>query len=408
MADVARPLVGPQQYQALEPQPSRPLKTWCTGTACCGTVALIAASFPFLFWCHSVKDPMVPKEANTLSLINDYLNGSKTLNFWDLPEEVPAAQIMECNYELKKPVDFVGLRWGESPAKEAPGLMYKGTKVPGLFEQVPQALRGVFWMKGNGLPEELISLQNGQWFPEDRVYVVPQSPFMLGWAAGKPNEAPFGGAAYIDQMHKLLASALPGLMVGLSFKFDECPGRPFNQPGHVCRAGTGGYDPANDFDETTGTSTGQNLTYATMQLHMFGNMSYHITPSSFTLELDDSGVQPGSKWHRGVYLSNLIMGRCECEFGASYEMVKILDENGDPIEPYFSEWTAYMGEVPVALWGQITDGELRKLLVANDFWAAGARIKEMFCATIPIDPFKWCKTDKLEPPVENMREFVRY
>lgn len=353
---------------------------------------VILGLLPVLAWCHFIKEPLVPKAVQTKPLIQKEFGGRQTFNYWNLPEQPSAELVDECNAALQKPLEFIGGRWGQVSAKDAPRLMYKCTKVPGVFEQVPEELRGIFWMRGNGLPEELASLQNGEWFPEERTYLFPQSPFMWSWALGKPGGAPFNGAAYKEYIHKLLAAITPGLLLGFSLKFDECPGRSMFMPGHVCPTGP----------------TDVNLTYATLQAHMYGNMSKHVTPNAYTLEYDSSGVVPGSLWHRGIYLRNPVLGRCACEFGVSYTLTKIIDNEGDPIEPYFSEWVEYMGEVPLALWGKITDDELKSLLESDQLLAAGKRLKELVCAVLPADPLGWCKAEEVEPSHEQQREMLRF
>lgn len=42
-------------------------------------------------------------------------------------------------------------------------MMYEATKVEGVPEKVPRELRGVYWMKGNPVPEELMVIQHAQW-----------------------------------------------------------------------------------------------------------------------------------------------------------------------------------------------------------------------------------------------------
>merc|ERR1712107_376766 len=67
---------------------------------------------------------------------------------------------------------------------------------------------------------------------------------------------------------------------------------------------------------------------------------------SFSLQEMD-GVVPGSLYKRTC---NWGVGRCQClEFG-SYNLTKILDEDGEKIEPYYSKWTEYSKDLTMFAW----------------------------------------------------------
>merc|ERR1719203_1486361 len=86
-------------------------------------------------------------------------------------------------------------------------MMYKATKVSGVFEKVPEPLRGVFWMRGNPMPDELTVLQYGSWFPDEGLYLTGVAPFSWSYPASKPKNAPYFGAAYSNSPKKGASNA---------------------------------------------------------------------------------------------------------------------------------------------------------------------------------------------------------
>merc|ERR1712019_128719 len=73
---------------------------------------------------------------------------------------------------------------------------------------------------------------------------------------------------------------------------------------------------------------------------------------TFTLEAG-KGVDDGSAWKRGIYLG---CGKSAfIEFG-SYDLVKILDHEGKPVQPYYDEFIQYIGDVPLMVWSGWEDG----------------------------------------------------
>jgi len=73
------------------------------------------------------------------------------------------------------------------------------------------------------------------------------------------------------------------------------------------------------------------------------------------------------------------MGRCACFSLGSYELVKIIDAVGRPLEPHYSEFLAYMGGVPLRFWAGFADEEAKNLTEANHFGAAWARTMHLWC-----------------------------
>ena len=101
------------------------------------------------------------------------------------------------------------------------------------------------------------------------------------------------------------------------------------------------------------------MTHATLGAQ-FGPLDQHggsvaagCVTSDFDLTELPNPVQPGALWKRGCKFG---LGRCHprIEFG-SYTLTKVIDAAGAPLEPYHSEFVAYMGELPIFLWTGFKD-----------------------------------------------------
>lgn len=117
--------------------------------------------------------------------------------------EQPFEHLQELNSKLEPMTyppevlaEFTRLRVGEASPKEAIGIMFEVTRVPGIIETIPENLRGVFWMNGNAVPEELAIMQYEHWSEVVKTLCVPTVPFNWAWPAGKPKNVPFGGVMY--------------------------------------------------------------------------------------------------------------------------------------------------------------------------------------------------------------------
>mmetsp|Transcript_1504 Transcript_1504/g.4249 ORF Transcript_1504/g.4249 Transcript_1504/m.4249 type:complete len:407 (-) Transcript_1504:82-1302(-) len=383
---------GPGGYSELDRPAAAGSTCWQRWKPCLFVIPIVLSviALVFSYTCHIIKEPLLPIVPNGASLTNTHLGGRTTLNYWNLPFKRSPELLAECNAALQNVTEKFGGRWGQLPAADAARWAFRCTKVPGLFEQVPEKLRGVFWMKGNPYPEELAVLQMGQYFPQERVYVAPHAPFMWAWPDSTPARAPMGGIAYKPALMKILPMVMPMMMLGFSVRFLECPGRwrlpfPFGLPGHVCSAGSG---------------KAPEMVYASLQAHTMGNISQHVEQDHYTLEEEPSGVEPGAVWHRGIYGGPPLLGRCKCVSIGSYSLTKIIDAKGEPLEPYFSEWVEYMGDIPLNFWGGITDAMVLDLLESDRFEEAAERFKELWCADNDDPTFGACdgkKGLKLDP-----------
>lgn len=141
------------------------------------------------------------------AFVDKYLDGQLKWGYWKMPPRNPQTleeQRMKLIDREAFPVTSV-IKWetkmerGFASAKDMIDIMYHATIAPGITEKVPEHLRGVYWMKDNGVGEELVVIQWGQWYEEEGVLLVPMASFMWAWPDGIPTNAPFGGVMYGPQ-----------------------------------------------------------------------------------------------------------------------------------------------------------------------------------------------------------------
>ncbi|CAJ1408181.1 unnamed protein product [Effrenium voratum] len=136
--------------------------------------------------------------------IDKYLDGDVSYGYWKLPERpdyVTRATLGRLEDRGPWPTTLLfreqsDLTIGYANARDMMEIMYEASKVPGVFEKIPDPLKGVFWMKGNGVGEELLVLQYSQYYEKEKVMLTPLAPFMWAWPNGAPPDAPFGGFMY--------------------------------------------------------------------------------------------------------------------------------------------------------------------------------------------------------------------
>jgi len=219
--------------------------------------------------------------------------------------------------------------WSTTSAKEAAHIMYEATDIEGVIEKVPAKLRGVYWFRGDATGEKLVSLQYGRWFEKEQIFVQPISPFMWAFADDVPNRTfPFDGANWTLN--------LPGS--AFSYSFSECP-----QNAEYCTPGA------------------DNLSNGLVQSHLNGDMAtvypngvpppFDKITGTFTFE-DLEGSAPGSLYKRPCYWG---YGRCKFVEVGTYTLTKVIDAEGQPLEPYHSEFLEYMGDTKVYMWTGFTD-----------------------------------------------------
>lgn len=224
------------------------------------------------------------------------------------------------------------------PAREALPMLYRCSRVPGVFEQVPWPLRGVFWLRGSDQPDELAVLQLGAWFEDKGIFLMPFAPFMWAWSARS-----VGGSAAMERY----ASHVTGMRYTVSFRFRPCPQRgrlpwPLAQPGQTCGGvHVDGWPAA--------------LRYAEVQRHVGGDLRLReAQDSEARLEASPEAAVPGALWRRRSYEAPAWLGGCKCFVDEDSEVVKVIDEHGLPLEPYHSEFLGHIGNSSVLLWAGVT------------------------------------------------------
>lgn len=361
---MAAPTSGSRTYRRLDEEHTQPVDQasandaaarragrlrvakWCGASA----AALSACLGPSSWYVCSQAAALSPDGSQAAALIDSRLHGSRYYLENNLPVRRSEDALEECRRRVPNRTVLHGLEYGRASAAEGPLLAYQCTKVPGLFERVPEVLRGVFWMKGNAISEELAVLQYGQWVEEDLTMLTPFAPFMWAWADGRPQGAPYLGHFYREEKRDQAAYGMPSVRPSYSLKFQPCPGSarlppPVALPGHVCGRGHQG-------------ANASELAYATLQSHTFGDLRRISQEETYSIEAMSGEAQRGSKWYRGIYGGPSWLGGCKCISIGSYELTKIVDGSGQPLEPYYSEFVKYMGDVPIRFWlGQADSGD---------------------------------------------------
>merc|ERR1712187_350719 len=195
------------------------------------------------------------------------------------------------------------------------------------------------WMKGNGIGEELCVLQYMEFDEQYGQMLVPLAPFSWAWAGGIPKDAPFGGAQYSPKTIEssaatLVQRAAVGNVVGapISYNFQW-------------------RDDGLKYADLYAS-------FADMRVNMLDGWGYlrygggwiagalgsacFVGTQTFTLE----ALEPNS-WKRGVWFGGC---GCDCIENGSYNLRRILDADGNPVEGNWDEFLEYMGNVPLLTW----------------------------------------------------------
>jgi len=216
-------------------------------------------------------------------------------------------------------VDGQNMTWGMGPSmQDTLQMMFNATKVDGIWEQVPEVFRGLFWLD-DSLPEAVVSLQYSQWFPETLTLLVPMAPMMWSWPTQEPALYPND---WTDE--GAIQARLATLTINwtLSFVFDT-----------------------------------PELKYANMMIHPQGIISLPQSVGACTLVAESLDPRPGVTWYRGNYVG---LGACQCIWVGGYQMKKVMDENGSKVLPWYDNFIDYMGK-DNSLWVYLgTDVESRK------------------------------------------------
>lgn len=304
-------------------------KTACSPGCYCRTRvdAEVADSYPQGFGWYSMS---VKQDTATLKAIADRLEQYD----WAYPDKKPA-----------------GGRYVRGSAAQIAQAMHTATKVAGASEKVPAKIRGIFWMKGNAIGEELVSLQYGDYHAGQRQFLFPVSPYAWAWPTGVPATAPFSGIMYTPaQIENASAIVLNKVgrdilstPVAMAFAFKGTPDGP-----KAARATMDTFvgNPRVSFQNGWGYMWLQYRDSPCMQ-KLVTCCSYPVS-QTFTLdEYAGDESTPGSSWWRGILFG--CFGVNCVPFGG-YHLVKILDGDGQPVQPYYDQFIAYMGDVGLFTW----------------------------------------------------------
>jgi len=235
-----------------------------------------------------------------------------------------------------------GYPFGYVAADAAPELLLNASKVDGISDQIPEKLRGVYWMQGNLAPQVLGVLNYAKWYDQEQTLLMPNSPWTWAWWGGQDAGYPHG----LDMASKLVHTLTSGkdlaesytadtaINTTLSFVFEKCPA------GAVCKEGEG------------------NLTYAKIMMHPNGNLRKHgmVFYDGYTMEqaTPAAEVPEGQRdgalfFHRAEIFCGLL-GR-----GTGYNLTKIIDGNGKRVDPYFTEYLRFMDNNPLIVWSGLLE-----------------------------------------------------
>lgn len=262
------------------------------------------------------------------------------MGWWDMPrpqQRLPALRGALKSFPWREGApQLSGCVFSQAPAAEAAKFMYEATKVDGVWDLLPEKIRGVYWMRGNGVSEELTSLQYGVYYPDRRLLLVPFAPATWGWPAGTPANAPYGGNIYGGDLTYLSAETLLGDAGATK--------DPATRSAKDWLCFSYAWRDSSLEDASLGAQFGPLDQHGGMQVAgcITGKFGLHQLP----------GEQPGALWNRSCKWG---VGRAAClEFG-SYTLTKVIDAAGAPLEPNHSEFVDYMGDVPIFCWTGFED-----------------------------------------------------
>jgi len=247
---------------------------------------------------------------------------------------LPVKKWEEKQKELeKKWTTETGYTFGYATPGKAAHLLYEGSKVDGIWEHVPEQFKGVYWMKGNPLPEVLAVIQYAKWFEKEKTLLMANAPWTWAWYGGEKDDPPsdlsfIGDLTYRFMDGRALAEsyvAPSGIDTLVSFRFEDCPADT------ECKEGS------------------SNLTYAELMSHPDGNLTTHGMSyyDGYTME---EYPHPGSAEAGSVYFRRASMFCGLFGAGSGYNLTKVIDGDGKPLEPYHSQYLAFMNDRPLIIW----------------------------------------------------------
>ncbi|CAK0796022.1 unnamed protein product [Prorocentrum cordatum] len=316
----------PLDYEGKAPPPGRGQSGCCPSCCrwlcgiCCVLVEVVLAAGVTAFVCatrasSNVADLAAPELGSGAELVN-------------------ASALHAFASRLHRPWtdNASGQVFGFANASDAPSLLFNATRGTKNQSQraVPEKLRGVYWMRGNALPEVLVAVQHGEWHGERGALMVPKAPLSRAWFGG-PRLRPPRSVSSAGWFYKLLGGS--GLAefdsTGLvSLSFDSCP----------------------DWARCAGLPASENLTFATAQVHPrddpaeLKQVSRYVFTSLEEVAGEVVDGNPGSHWHvrSAAFSGHLEIG--------SYDLVRVINPDGSKSQPHHQEFEAFMGGEPAIVW----------------------------------------------------------
>jgi len=308
--------------------------SWCCPCCVASLVLLLVGGIAGYALCiHPSENASA---VQTLALVDKLV---PVVNWYVLPQVQSWQDLEKHKTHDYMPFERNGRTFATFMAPEAAKKMYDATKVAEEFDAAPDVLKGVFWVRGRGGGrQELVSMQLGRWFPDDRLFVSPVVPYGKAWPSGTPVAEVQSGFLYDPNVTAPRRNHDMDTNMAISYKFSMCP-------------------PTAEFCNPEKVDQ---MAYATMQMHPQGCMSKAIydggdrlDPFTFLnarshMELLDGGrPERGSLWKQSIALG---VGDCDCLKVDELTLTKILDQDGVPLEPRYTELLSAIGDVPFVLW----------------------------------------------------------
>jgi len=309
---------------------------WLRGGACrlCFMFCLIyvvSSILGFLAFLSMCRHGYTTPASQALGLGGD----DSGLGWWAMAAKQPLDDLQRAQRQLYKQqtrvIDGANLSFGVAIGSAAPKLMYDATRVPGVWEQVPAKLRGIFLVRDEAAgSEELMALQYGRWDEQGSLLVVPTAPWSYAWLAGSAAdaaEASKGFYYFPDEAERRSADSIVDA-AARSYRFSEEP----------------------------------SLASASVQVHPAGQPQVGRAPNEFAADSalsglligtqtfqEDAGAEqgPGTTWRSVEQWSVL---SCSCVQHRTLTFEKILDANGEPVEPQHSDFLRRSSGNPFYLW----------------------------------------------------------
>lgn len=281
-------------------------------------------------------------------LVDKYMAGSSRFYYWKLPRRQDETLHPEIRSKLTpytvspdassaaEEVPFTlgdHVVWSQGTIPDIAQAMFDVTKV--MAQYIPEKIRGIYWMKNVNCPEILVNFMAGNWFEAEKKLVLPRQPFMWSFPCGavqNPHPSFIGGHEYIYYRHDRTAVGSTAKQLSYSFHFSD-----------------------------------SSLSYCEIQEHHFADMA-RITPTGghdtggwinvkFTME-ERADSTSGSNYKRGNYIGPGSLPLFEF---SHYELVKVMDGDGKPVQPWYDELVQLMGGATTYTWSGFTTDESEQI-----------------------------------------------